>query len=250
MVMVSPSDAQDKKNTGWLSKVFGKGRHTDKTNTRELADELTAQDVPTQKIEALLESVNSASQQVRNFYITFLLVGFYIAMIVWSTTDVMLLKETPVKLPILDVELPITGFYWFAPFFYLLLHFNLLLQLSLLSDKIHRFDDAVASLDEADTREHYYSRLFSFAFTQALSGRQHFWFLKFLLTLMVWITIIWLPLGLLVGLQVGFLAYHDGDILFWQRFAIGLDLVFLAIFWPIIRSRDSDGLAWIRKSVV
>ena len=247
--MVSPSDAQDKKNTSWLSKVFGKDRHTDKTNTRELADESTAQNTPALKIEALLESVNSASQQVRNFYITFLVVGFYIAMIIWSTTDVMLLKETPVKLPILDVELPITGFYWFAPFFYLLLHFNLLLQLGLLSDKIHRFDDAVASLDKADKREHYYSRLFSFAFTQALSGRQHFWFLKFLLTLMVWITIIWLPLGLLIGLQVGFLAYHDGDILFWQRFAIGLDLVFLGVFWPIIRSRDGNGLAWIMQIV-
>ncbi len=247
--MVSPSDAQDKKNTSWLSKIFGKDRHTDKTNTRELADEPTTQDPPALKIEALLESVNSASQQVRNFYITFLVVGFYIAMIIWSTTDVMLLKETPVRLPIFDVELPITGFYWFAPFFYLLLHFNLLLQLGLLSDKINRFDDAVATLEEDSTREYYYSRLFSFAFTQAISGRRHFWFLKFLLTLMVWITIIWLPLGLLIGLQVGFLAYHGEDILFWQRFAIGLDLVFLAIFWPIIRSRDGDGLAWIRQIV-
>ncbi len=127
------------------------------------------------------------------------------------------------------------------------MHFNLLLQLGLLSDKIHRFDDAVATLEETDTREHYYSRLFSFAFTQALSGRRHFWFLKFLLTLMVWITIIWLPLFLLIGLQVGFLAYHSEDILFWQRFAIGLDLVFLAIFWPIIRSRDGNGLVWIMQ---
>ncbi len=109
--MASPSDAQDKKNTGWLSKIFGKGHHTDKTNARDLVDKSTAQDSSTQKIEALLESVNSASQQVRNFYITLLLAGFYIAMIIWSTTDVMLLKETPVKLPILDVELPITGFY-------------------------------------------------------------------------------------------------------------------------------------------
>ncbi len=245
--MVSTSNAQDKKNIGWLSKVFSKGHHVDTTNMHELADESIVQGVPTQKIDALLESVNSASQQVRNFYITFLLVGFYIAMIVWSTTDVMLLKDTPVELPILDVKLSITGFYLFAPFFYLLLHFNLLLQLALLSDKIHRFDDAVTSFDEADVREYYYTRLFSFPFTQVLIGRRHFWFLKFLLTLMVWITIIWLPLGLLIGLQVGFLAYHDVNILFWQRFAIGLDLIFLAIFWPVIRSRDGNGFAWITQ---
>lgn len=246
--MASPSDAQDKKNTGWLSKIFGKDRHTDNTNARELANESTSHDVPALKIEALLESVNNASQHVRNFYVTFLLTGFYIATIIWSTTDVMLLKETPIRLPILDVELPITGFYRFAPFFYLLLHFNLLLQLSLLAGKIHRFDDAVAELSEASEREYYYTRLFSFTFTQALSGRQHLWFLKFLLTLMVWITIIWLPLGLLTGLQMGFLAYHSESVLFWQRFAIGLDLVFLAIFWSIIRSRDGNGLVWFMRA--
>jgi len=77
----------------------------------------------------------------------------------------MLLKETPIKLPILDVELPITGFYTFAPFFYLLLHFNLLLQLCLLADKIHRFDHAVINPpDKANSgiRNSYYTRLFAF----------------------------------------------------------------------------------------
>ena len=111
----------------------------------------------------------------------------------------MLLKETPIKLPILDVELPITGFYQFAPYFYLLLHFNLLLQLCLLSDKLHRFDDAVSSLDDPIAQNNYSARLFSFAFTHTLSGRHHSALLRFLLTLMVWITIIWLPLGVLSG---------------------------------------------------
>lgn len=114
----------------------------------------TPQPAQTEKIEALLESVNSASQHVRNYYITFLLAGFYIAMIIWSTTDLMLLKDTPVKMPLLDVELPITGFYTFAPYFFLLLHFNLLLQFSLLSDKIHRFDRAVIELTDNDSRRH------------------------------------------------------------------------------------------------
>ncbi|MDR4517535.1 MAG: pentapeptide repeat-containing protein [Nitrosomonas sp.] len=201
-----------------------------------------------EKIEALLESVNSASQHVRNFYITFLLAGFYIAVIIWSTTDVMLLKDTPVNLPILNVELPITGFYQFAPYFFLLLHFNLLLQLCLLADKIHRFDHAVIRLGDENARRYYYTQLFAFAFTHTLSGRQHSGLLRLLLTLLVWITINWLPLVILIGLQVGFLAYHDADILLWQRVAIILDLLILAIFWPIIRSVDGNGLNWIKQA--
>lgn len=206
------------------------------------------QQAQTEKIEALLESVNSASQHVRNYYITFLLAGFYIAMIVWSTTDLMLLKDTPVKMPLLDVELPITGFYTSAPYFFLLLHFNLLLQFSLLADKVHRFDHAVIKLTDSNSRDYYYTRLFAFAFTQTLSGRHHSRLLRFLLTLMVWISTIWLPLGILIGLQVGFLAYHSEEILSWQRMAIMLDLLVLIIFWPIIRSPDGNGFNWILRA--
>ncbi|GJM17492.1 MAG: hypothetical protein DHS20C13_28190 [Thermodesulfobacteriota bacterium] len=227
----------------WFSKQFNKS-----TAASELTSDADAQKAQADKIEALLESVNSASQHVRNFYITFLLAGFYIAMIIWSTTDLMLLKDTPINLPILDVDLSITGFYTFAPFFYLLLHFNLLLQLCLLADKIYRFDDAVINLADSKVRRYYYTQLFAFAFTHTLSGRQHSKFLALLLILLVWITIIWLPLSILVGLQVGFLAYHSEDILFWQRIAITLDLVILMIFWPIIRATNGNGFGWIKQA--
>ena len=109
-----------------------------------------------------LSAVNSSSQHVRNFYITFLLAGIYIAIIIWSTTDMMLLKETPVNLPLLNAELPITGFYRFAPFFYLLVHFNLLLQLCLLSDKLHSYNAVLSKLEDKEAREYYDIRLFPF----------------------------------------------------------------------------------------
>ena len=70
--MESPSDAHDKKRTGWFSTLFSKNNHVNETNTSELANESTTQNAQADKIEALLESVNSASQHVRNFYITFL----------------------------------------------------------------------------------------------------------------------------------------------------------------------------------
>lgn len=203
----------------------------------------------TKNIESLLSAANSSSQHVRNFYITFLLAGVYIAIIIWSTTDMMLLKETPVNLPLLNAKLPITGFYRFAPYFYLLIHFNLLLQLCLLSDKLHGYNAALSKLKNSETREYYDIRLFPFAFSHTLSGTQHSRLVKFLLTAMVWVTMIWLPLCILIGLQVGFLAYHSEQVLELQRWAIIADLGVLTLFWPIIRSPDGKWISWVLKAI-
>ncbi len=160
----------------------------------------------------------------------------------------MLLKEIPVNLPLLNAKLPITGFYQFAPYFYLLIHFNLLLQLCLLSDKLHAYNAALSKLKDNKTREYFDTRLFPFAFSHTLSGTQHSIFLKFLLTTMVWVTIIWLPLCMLIGLQVGFLAYHSEQVLGLQRWAIVADLGILTLFWPIIRSPDGKWMSWVLKA--
>lgn len=219
-----------------------------KFNDNYNASKPTEPDVKREYIECLLDAVNSSSEQVRNIYITFLLAGIYIAIIIWSTTDMMLLKNTPVHLPLLNAELPITGFYTFTPYFFLLLHFNLLLQLYLLSDKLHRFDHAVSSIEDQIAQKHFYTRLFPFAFSHTLSGRQHSGFMTFVLTTMVWITIIWLPLCLLISLQVGFLAYHSEQVLNFQRWAIAIDLLLLTIFWPIIRTPDGNGITWFMRA--
>lgn len=200
------------------------------------------------KIGELLDAVNSASQHVRNYYVIFLLASLYIGLIIWSTTDEMLLKNTPLKMPILEVELSITGFYTFAPYFFLLLHFNLLLQLSLLASKVHSFNQYLAQLVDQSQQHLYRTRLFSFAFTQTLSSNHHSRLMRVLLVLMVWITVIWLPLGILLGLQIGFLAYHSEDIVSWQRIATMIDLFCLFIFWPVIRASDGKWRSWIKET--
>jgi hypothetical protein len=157
----------------------------------------------------------------------------------------MLLKNTSVNLPILNTELSITRFYILAPYIYLLLHFNLLLQLYLLSNKLHRFNETVLTLKDSKTREHFRTRLFPFAFSHSLSGQQHSWFLRLLLAAMVWITIIWLPLYLLISLQVEFLAFRSEEILHLQHWAIAIDLFLITVFWPIIRSPNGRWLTWV-----
>lgn len=47
---------------------------------------------------------------------------------------------------------------------------------------------------------------------------------------------------------MGFLAYHDEDILFWQRVAVTVDLIMLAYFWPKIRSVDGNVRGWLKQA--
>lgn len=104
----------------------------------------TAGEIITEKPDAriLLAAANSASERVSGLHIAFMTVCAYVLVIVFGTTDLDLLIGKGVKLPIVSVDVPIIGFYAFAPYIIVLVHFNLLLQLQLLSRKLYAFDAA------------------------------------------------------------------------------------------------------------
>ena len=159
-------------------------------------------------VRGLRENADDAARLVRTVYFAFLLVGAYIAVTIGSTTDLQLLKDSPVTLPVLNVGLPIVGFYALVPWLLLLLHFNLLLQLYLLSRKLHLVDEAIAALEDEEAREEQRALLFPFPFSQMLIGRQRGRVMRALLAVNVWTTMIILPLVLLLWAQIGFLPYQ------------------------------------------
>ena len=194
------------------------------------------------RADKLQTAANEAAGHVRNLYIAFLSFGLYLAITVGGTTDEQLLRESPVRLPIVGVDLPLFAFYWIAPFLFVLFHFNLLLQLHLLGDKLRLLDDALRGLpDETDRR----ATLSQFVFSQMLIGDHHddngraviHWLLK----LMGWITFVVLPIAVLLLTQIQFLPYHDDLTTWWQRLLVGTDLLLLWILWlPAI---DPGGLS-------
>ena len=95
----------------------------------------------------LLSAANSASEKVAALHIVFLAVCAYVLVIVFGTTDTDLLIGKGVKPPVVDVEVPIVGFYILSPYLLVLVHFNLLLSLQLLLRKLYAFDEAVAAGD-------------------------------------------------------------------------------------------------------
>jgi uncharacterized protein YjbI with pentapeptide repeats len=71
--------------------------------------------------------VRDSSDKVRQFLFVYLLLITYVVAIVLSTTDRQLLvADQGLKLPLVDLTVPLVGFYLAIPYFVLALHFNLL----------------------------------------------------------------------------------------------------------------------------
>lgn len=196
-------------------------------------------------IEKLLDSANSASQTVAALHITFIAFLAYLGVIVWGTTHEDLLRISPVKLPILDVELPLTTFYAVVPWMMVLLHFNLLMQLELLSCKLWNLD---RDLPDTPAGQQIRDRLFIFPFTHLIVGRSGVWLIRWLLSLVVGITVIALPLFMLLAAQIRFLPFHDETITWSQRLAVWCDAAMLIALWPLIASPQDRAREWWQNS--
>jgi uncharacterized protein YjbI with pentapeptide repeats len=181
-------------------------------------------------IDKLQAAADGAAGEVRNLYIAFLSFGLYLAITVGATTDEQLLRESPVRLPIVDVGLPLVAFYWIAPLLFVMFHFNLLMQLYLLSEKLHRLDAAIRRRPDDAQRERR-ATLSQFMFSQMLVGAHGSRLIRVLLNVIAWITFVVLPIAVLLLVQIQFLPYHDLFTTWWHRLLIALDLLLLWLLW-------------------
>src|SRR6516165_868645 len=160
--------------TRWTHAKQKSERHVDRHTPWDIPllnpGEAVSQPQLAERAERLRGAADEAARLAQNLYISFLLLGTYMAVIVGSTTDVQLLKVSPVTLPLLNVPLPIVGFYVVVPWFLLLFYFNLLLHLTFLAQKLHRLHAVLDTLTDETTREDQQARLFPFPFSAMLIG--------------------------------------------------------------------------------
>lgn len=76
--------------------------------------------------ESPYEGLMSSMRHARNRLLFFILFSTYSLLSILGTTDKMLFMESPVKMPLLNIELPLLAFYTVMPLFLLVLHLNLL----------------------------------------------------------------------------------------------------------------------------
>src|SRR5665213_3874942 len=80
-------------------------------------------------LASLQGAVNDAWSRAAALWLSFLTFMAYLTMTVGAVTHEALLRQTGIQLPVLNVQLPLVGFFWIAPLFFLLFHFYLFLQL-------------------------------------------------------------------------------------------------------------------------
>ncbi|MFP3921882.1 MAG: pentapeptide repeat-containing protein [Dichotomicrobium sp.] len=204
------------------------------------------------KNAALLDDVNAASGPARNGWVVFIAVLAYFFITLAGVRHTDLLLNTPVTLPILQVEIGLRAFFIFAPAVLLLMHFNLLIQHVLLSRKAREFHERVSRQEaHAFQRTHRMRiQLHSYFYVQAIAGPSRSRLFSAFLHAMTAMTLWLLPLALLIYFQIVFLPYHDLDVTTAQRAYILVDFLIFAIFWIFLHYPAARYISGLGQSII
>jgi uncharacterized protein YjbI with pentapeptide repeats len=217
------------------------------------------------EVQALLGAANNASEKISLMHLGFMAACAYNLIVVFSTTDMDLLVGKGVKLPLIDVEVPIVGFYVIVPYIVVLMHFNLLLQLQMLSRTLYAYD---AAANPSRTSSVPIKK-----FKKAIAAPKHRgnWFqhgglhispyssyligntsnsMHRCLGTMVGITILLLPLFALLGLQLRFLAYQNYWYTWSHRLAVWADVWIVLVLWPLFMSRTETWVGYWKRIII
>jgi len=194
----------------------------------------------TKDAEALASALNHSAERVQTLWFSFLTVMLYLAIATGTTTHRMLFLESPLKLPVLNIDLPLLGFYILTPIIFVVFHFYMLLNLVLLARTAKTFEDALvrAFPEDGEARENFRMRIENALFVQLLVGgrlEREGINAKFL-SLMALITLALAPVALLLMIQIKFLPYHSEWITWLHRGLLALDLALVWTLWPGYRS--------------
>lgn len=215
---------------------------------------LPERDALEQRVAEHRVQVDEQIKHVRNLSLFFVTTCLYILVAVATTTHMdLLLGGKSLILPVINVGIPITNFYFSAPFIVVLLHLNLLLRHYFLALKTRDFAEAAALLgrDESPAAPPHDLRLGTSAATPAHGGRTFDDEIRslhpspFIYTLLPSIhpryvsgafhlidlaLLAGLPLGVLLFTQIQFLPYHSYPITLAHQTAVMADVLLLMFF--------------------
>jgi uncharacterized protein YjbI with pentapeptide repeats len=185
-------------------------------------------------VDRLRSAADAAANDAQSSYLRFAVFGLYLAVVVGATTHEELLKGSMVTMPGLGVGLPIMGFYVLVPALFVLMHANLLLQLGLVAGHVARLRAAIQGIASDEERRLERALLPSSIISQFRFGDRRGSPFGMLLYLAFVISLILLPIGILVFVQVRFLPYHSEWVTWWHRGLIFADLCLIWLLWPRI----------------
>jgi hypothetical protein len=181
----------------------------------------------TDDFETARKAVEDTAAIGGGLWLSYLFVLFYLGIAAGAVTHADLLLQAPVKLPFLNIELPLLAFFFLAPLLLLLTHAYTLVHLVLLARRVDQFN-AIKGLPEAWRRR----RLPSNIFVQFLGApAENRGFFGLLLGAILWVTLVVAPIALFLLLEIQFLPYHSRWITWTIRIALFLDLLLVWWLW-------------------
>ena len=185
----------------------------------------------------LVRDVNSASVAACNAWIFFMALIAYFFITLAGVTHRDLLLATPVKLPVLNADIWLAGFFTFGPLLLVLIHFGLLLQHAMLAHKVLDLHARLARFEGAGNFRMHRIRMqvHAYFYSQLIAGPYRSKLFAQFLSVMSWGSLIVLPIVLLLDFQVTFLPFHDLSITSAHRICLLADLALIAIFGVCMR---------------
>lgn len=180
---------------------------------------------------AIESAVNEAAKRLNAVWVTFILLMAYIFIATGKITHKDLFLETPVKLPVLGVDVPLLGYFVAAPVFVLAVHFYFLSQSRGLGTKFGEYEVVLSKMLEANGSdvERLRYRIDNSLFAQVLGGSDGaHWLLRWVAVLTSGVV----PLLLLLFIQLTFLSYQDVTVTEIHRWVIFFDGILVAAFFP------------------
>jgi uncharacterized protein YjbI with pentapeptide repeats len=198
------------------------------------------------EVEPLEKAVNDSAVRVSAIWVSFLVFGLYLVIAIGGVTHLALFLGGPIKLPVLNVDLPLGSFFFLAPVLFVIFHAYLLVQVLLLCRTAAAYNEAVEhSIMVASDRARVRQRLANTLFAQIFAGspREREGLLGALLRFMARVTLVIGPVFVLLMFEVKFLPSQDPDVTLTHRVLIAVDLAMVLVLWREVLGSPLD-IGW------
>jgi uncharacterized protein YjbI with pentapeptide repeats len=191
-------------------------------------------------VAALEKSLNDSATRVSTIWVSFLIFGLYLLTAVTTVTHRQLFLAEPLKLPVLNIDLPLWGFFFLAPILFVILHAYVLIQVILLARTAAAYNEAVKRVAKRDglsneANASLRQRLANTLFAQIFAGspREREGGFGKILHFMAWITLAMGPLLILLAFQFAFLPFHSHVATWTHRSLVFAELAAIFLLWPL-----------------
>jgi uncharacterized protein YjbI with pentapeptide repeats len=207
-------------------------------------------------LETAKRAIEDAASVAAGLWLSYLGFLFYLAIAAGAVTHADLFFERPVKLPFLNVDLPLLAFFFVAPILFLVVHAYTLVHLVLLADKVEGFRTALSKQTgrkknlpkgewgrvvsiRAGHRRQFPSNIFVQFLARPADVREGAF--GWVLQAIVWLPLVVAPVLLLSLFQIQFLPYHNSSVTWTHRIVLLLDMALPWWLWPKILSEHAVG---------